>query len=998
MVKHKKFTKSLLTKSISVLLGTSVLAPVVAQEAEVERIQVTGIRGSIQEAMGIKRDSAGVVDAISAEDIGKFPDTNLAESLQRITGVSIDRQNGEGNAVTVRGFGPDYNMVTLNGRTMPGASLPGGGGTPNSRTFDFSNLASESVRSIQVYKTGRASIATGGIGASIDIRTARPFDAVDTGITASVGAKGLMDTTNRVGSDVTPEVSGFFNYVDDNETFGVNLSVSVQERDSSATRAFVNQWRTNEYDGTNIPHMITNTDVSGPATIINNGPAIGQLFSIPSDLRYAISDDTRKRTNAQLTVQFAPTDNLVATLDYTYSEQELTQSRAEQSIWMDDSYFSSITFDGNTVASPILLEQQRRELAPRDLGLALQELNQLNENKSLGLNIAYNVNDNLSFELDYHSSTADANPNAPYGTWMNLGLGANIARGQTADFSGDFPVMLVDFDDVSRGNLNPNNMLDNGDIGTAILDMNHSSQETDIDQLRLDGSYVFEDGAINFGIESRSMENTSQQGLTRRTMGNWGVENPGELPADFLTPFDFQTRFDDHNTSNIFNQGVTGSASQIGAWAGGQYGFDFAATDPLATDRTIKEDIDAVYFELDLEGELGGMPYNVLAGLRYESADVTSVAVVAVPDAVVWESNNDFRVNFGTTSEDYALTSSYDHMLPSLDFDIEVVENVMARFSYSKTIARPRYNDLSASATLNSPSGPTFITGQATATATSGNPALVPLESDNFDLSVEYYFDDTSYVSIGYYEKRVENFVGTAPVEENLFGLRDSSAGPRAIAAAAALEAIGQPVNDTTLFQMIAATENGVDYFSMTVEEFEQAYDVLPNADDPLLEFINSKPVNNKEARIDGFEIAAQHFFGDTGFGVQANYTTVNGDVGFDVTADPTVTQFALLGLSDTANLVLMYENHGIQARIAYNWRDKFLNNTARYSNEPAFTEDYSQIDFNVSYEVNEQLSVFFEGINITEEDSRQHGRAVSQLWQLDEQGARYAVGARYTF
>jgi len=144
--------------------------PVQAQEASendnIEVIQVSGIRSSVQESMGIKRDSAGVVDAISAEDIGKFPDTNLAESLQRITGISISRNNGEGSQITARGFGPDFNMVTLNGRTMPGAALPNGGSVGNSRAFNFSDLASESVRAVEVYKTGRASIATGGIGAS----------------------------------------------------------------------------------------------------------------------------------------------------------------------------------------------------------------------------------------------------------------------------------------------------------------------------------------------------------------------------------------------------------------------------------------------------------------------------------------------------------------------------------------------------------------------------------------------------------------------------------------------------------------------------------------------------------------------------------------------------------------------------------------------------------------------------------------------------------------
>ena len=132
-------------------------------------IVVTGIRASLRESRDIKRDSQGVVDAISAEDIGKFPDTNLAESLQRITGVSINRTNGEGSLVTVRGFGPTYNLVTLNGRTLATADVAVVGGDENadgatgtSRSFDFSNLASEGVKTLEVYKTGRAAVPSGG--------------------------------------------------------------------------------------------------------------------------------------------------------------------------------------------------------------------------------------------------------------------------------------------------------------------------------------------------------------------------------------------------------------------------------------------------------------------------------------------------------------------------------------------------------------------------------------------------------------------------------------------------------------------------------------------------------------------------------------------------------------------------------------------------------------------------------------------------------------------
>ena len=583
---------------------------------------------------------------------------------------------------------------------------------------------------------------------------------------------------------------------------------------------------------------------------------------------------------------------------------------------------------------------------------------------------------------------------------MNAGLGANISSAQGVNFNNGLPELLLTLDDCNaeRG-LNCSNKLDNADIGTSILDKTRASQKTDIDQVRLSGLYEFDEGSIEFGIESRSMESHALQSDTRHTMGNWGVENPGELPEDFLTPVSIPSLIDDYDTSNVYSEGVTGSASRIGAWAGDTYSFDFLAHDPYSTNRKIKEDVTEAFFQFELDGELGGMPYNLSAGLRYSTTDVTSTDNIALPTAVVWEGNNDFNVKTGSVMENFSGDSSYDHLLPSFDFDIEVVENVKARFSYSKTIARPRFDQLSAAPSgVSGPSNPTILTGAQLGTASSGNPSLVPLESDNIDISAEWYFEDTSYVSIGFYDKRVNNFTGRQPVTENVYGLRDATAGPRAIAAQTALEGLNLQVTDTNLFSMVAAMENGVDFNSMTAEEFEQAYDILPNSDDPLMDFTVSKYVNNQEANIYGMEFAVQHFFGDTGFGVQANYTTVNGDIAFDVNGDPSITQFALVGLSDTANLVLMYEKGDFQARVAYNWRDKFLNTQAQYINEPGFTEEYSQIDFNVAYQVNEVLSVFFEGINVTSEDSRTHGRTKAQLWRLEDLGARYALGARYTF
>jgi TonB-dependent receptor len=178
-----------LSSSIALALGAVGVAPAVAQDSDadeaglMEEVFVTGVRRSLIDSADIKRDSDGVVDAITAEDIGKFPDTNLAEAMSRITGVSIDRNapggpQGEGQRITVRGIGADYNLVLLNGRQMPASSILDTDAS-SSRAYNFANLAAESVSAVDVYKTSMADIPTGGIGATVNIRTARPLDMDD---------------------------------------------------------------------------------------------------------------------------------------------------------------------------------------------------------------------------------------------------------------------------------------------------------------------------------------------------------------------------------------------------------------------------------------------------------------------------------------------------------------------------------------------------------------------------------------------------------------------------------------------------------------------------------------------------------------------------------------------------------------------------------------------------------------------------------------------------
>jgi TonB-dependent receptor len=1038
MIKQSKLAVAIATILTSTAMGQAQAqqsATTSTQEGELEEVVVTGLRESLEASMDIKRDAIGVVDAISAEDIGKFPDSNLSESLQRITGISIDRRNGEGALVTARGFGAQFNMVTLNGRTMPAADAFAGGDAGNggvfggSRAFNFANLASESIRALEVYKTGKADIATGGIGATINVVTARPFD--NDGFIANVGAKAVHDTTNETGDDYTPEVSGIVSYANEDKTWGVGLTASYQKRDSGSAHATVNDWNIRTWDPSN------QTTSFAPGAQITNAPAVGSLYAIPNDVRYHFADRERERVNSQLTVQFAPTDTLTLTADYTYAEMELIEDRGDQTLWMNANGFSRVVFDtGEAVATSILLHED--EGTAKDFGFEQRHREQTNELNSIGFNAAWQVSDNFSLSFDIHDSKAESLPGdgVTGGGDTAVSFAARVPSTctpagssnctnrftQTFAFNDGLPIAArTIFPQATTGEPpggaggNPSFAFGPEHLGSQYLRIWYEEQVTDLRQARLDGQLDFSDnGRFQFGVETRALESRQLRSDGQMTLGDWGVGRPGEIPIGLLTPYSLTGAFDDFNVAGAPAGGWRGDANALAQWAVRTYG---TWRDPgnttgvlgfnrgFSDDHLVEEDTNAAYFQVGLRGTLGDMPTNVVLGVRYERTELEATSRQLIPTGLLWQDNNDFSVLRGTTLTPVRDETDYDHVLPSLDFDIELVEDVKARLSYSKTIARAQYSDLRSAVNVNGQNGSTL--NGFFPRATGANPELVPLESDNIDLSVEWYFGDSSYVAAGVFEKRVANFIGNVVVDENLFGIRDGTAGPRADAAIAELEARGFGTDDTNLFVMMAMMENaaatgGAAAFNGTEAQhlaIAAAYDILPRDDDPLSLFRVTRPVNNREATIHGFEFGGQHFFGESGFGLQANYTIVRGDVEYDNAGDPTVNQFALIGLSDSANLVLMYENFGFTVRLAYNWRDEFLanNNRGNFRN-PEYTEEYDQIDLSVGYDVNENLSLAFEGINLTEEDVRSHGRSSKQLWFLEDQGARYSFGARYKF
>jgi len=406
-----------------------------------------------------------------------------------------------------------------------------------------------------------------------------------------------------------------------------------------------------------------------------------------------------------------------------------------------------------------------------------------------------------------------------------------------------------------------------------------------------------------------------------------------------------------------------------------------------------------------------------VVGLRYEETKVDSDALQNSPDSIVWLSDNDFRAQFGTDLIALHQSADYHNWLPNIDFAFSLNDTMKLRASVSQTIARPQYNNLFMTTNVGGPSTPTELGGVARASR--GNPSLAPLESTNLDVSFEWYYGPQDYASVGYFRKGVNNFVGTGVTSTTLFGVQDPTSGAPGTLTAAATQALidrGFQVNEQNLFTMAAVLNNpmdfpngGDDYIDPTdpVQDGAQfaldilnAYDIPPGTADPLFNFDLSQPTNNQTANIDGFEMAWQHFFGESGFGFQVNATIVNGDVSYDVRADPDVQQFALLGLSDSANAVLMYEKYGLSVRAAYNWRDAFLTQTVWQGQQglPAFVDTYHQVDLNITYNITDNLAIGLDGINITGEGQLIYSRTKDMQWWNAEGDPRWTLSARYNF
>ena len=1019
MIHESKFKRQFLAGSIGLALATSSYAQEAGQKNTfasndsddlIEEIVVTGIRASLQRSMDIKRDSKGIVDGISAEDIGKFPDTNLAESLQRITGVAIERDRGEGSKITVRGFGPDFNIVTFNSRQMP---------TTGGRSFDFGNIASEGISAVEVYKSGRANVATGGIGAVVNVKTSKPLEIP--GMRAVVSAKGVYDPGTRSGNSVNPEIAGLFSQTFAEDTIGIALSLSSQTRDggtqSVTTQSFMGRsFVTQEDMDNNVTAAEWGSIAVGDPSAINFPSEVNDgIYAIPTNIQYNLDDFRRERINGQLTLQWRPFEALTATLDYTYAENQINTQHQDLSAWFDPGCAtreSEWVQEGN-IWSPTTYTQ---------VGCAADNLQgvglyaSVDENKSTGFNVEWLASDNLTLNLDYHDSSGESRPNSKHGSGGSMAVAALNRITTSGYFTSDgMPVL-----EVQLGERNSYNQIARIDqVSASDMQLSGSSfgsynNRMNVEQLQLDGQYNFDAGhSISFGVARVEVSNRGQsKGISRNAWS--GVGEPGDI-ADLLSVDSIEGVFngidgsdDPRQVTDFFTwdfQALIDRAEQL--LRDGDHGDVVGDGGPCLTgfcpsydfdlDEITTETSDSIYIQTHWVGDVLNRPVNVYYGVRYEQTEVHSEALVPLYDRVEW-SIVDNRFNLyqqkaedGSTIQGFSeIDGAYSMFLPSIDFDIELVDELILRASYSLTVTRPVYNDLKGALIID-------YLGSDGGGGRRGNPQLLPMESSNIDLSLEWYYDEGSYVSAGFWSKDVDNFIVNStfenqPLFQDLFTPINGDLYNQAVEALTG----GDPRFDfdygdlNTYYAENFANESGV---SVTGEGDETEVVVTGTALDPIAIFDVTIPINQRETKVQGWEFMLQHAFGESGFGMQANYTIVDGDLDYDINLNEE--QWVVPGMSNTANLVGYYDKSRFQVRVALNWRDQFLASAGR---DPLFVEEYYQLDMNISYEINDKLSFFIEGINLTEEDQRIHGRSSYQVREYAVGHARYNFGARYAF
>ncbi|MFT4941883.1 MAG: iron complex outermembrane receptor protein [Paraglaciecola sp.] len=733
-------------------------------DSELEVIEVRGLISSLKRSFADKKEALIVSDGIAAEDIGKFPDQNVAESLQRITGVSIDRSGGEGQLISVRGFGPQFNLVTVNGRQM--ATERAG------REFSFDTLASELIAGADIYKTSNAANQEGGIGSYINLKTAKPFDL--DGFKAVGSAKATYDSLSE---GTTPSFSGLVSNTFMEDKLGVLASLSIQKRDAQInqadTRGYyrVDRIATNDFDATT-----------------GMGKEAFNVY-VPRNLDLTSNTEDRTRTSGTLVVQYAASDELTLTFDGLYSKFEVESQVNNYANWFTPGNFRDFEVDAETETVNYWSHNAFDDPMGSGSGatdFVQQGLDRNVKIQGFGFNADWMLTDQLTLNIDLSNSTAEDLSGDQSRVFTVMGY----ANGYTYDFTGGGELPSFSSDGIDG----PFTDADASKLRAHYVERGGDEREDEITEMRADFKYTPNSltfTQLRFGLYSQDRTKSAKvfqsPSLPNCFYCGYGLDVPDDL-ASLVSPngwFDgIPSSFFGYNVDNYLaflesDAAITGQSANRGEDAATNIAA-FASLEgytpvELGTSFEIDEEVLSAYADFVFQGDLGDMPWTVNVGFRYSETTTTASGNQATLldiqqnplDGTILDQTYQVDSSGQRVSIPIALENTYTNLLPSVNAKFEIEEDMLLRFGYSETLTRPTMESMRPVTNIGTTRPDLLL-------ASGGNPYLTPFLSTNWDISYEWYYDDASAVSIGIFSKDVDGFITQTPGPEE-FSLASGS-------------------------------------------------------------------------------------------------------------------------------------------------------------------------------------------------------------------------------
>lgn len=936
-----------------------------------QEVVVTGIRASLQKSLDIKQNAMGVEDAISAEDIGQFPDASIGDAVARIPGVTVNRGTINGNAsagaptatgqatgLTVRGFGTQFLELLSNGRPIASG---------NGQSFDFSSLGAEYVGEVDVHKTPDFALSSGAIGASIDVKSPNPFDHY--GLQARAFGSG---TDYQKDGSVTPAFGGLISDTFFDNTFGILIAGDYTEKHIEGTHFDDVGWK-----GAYLPCSSFATAPTGSGcTAANSVAGSGVNSAVPSwyiqdQAMYLERTDSRHK-DGRIALQWRPVDNLLITLDDNYSSDDEVQDRFQYSTWFGcfPNQCSNVTQDTNGTITNFTNAN-----APTDFNSFVAQTYIVTNTP--GLNVKWDVNDSWKVGFDSSFSESQLNPNRSYSDIdADVGYGPS-AGGSVNSYSGGVIVgnggnTLPYWSAVgpnSTGGINSNYLgLNPYIIGSHVLPIQTQWNTDKILQFKLDGEWKNDASStvqanVHFGAQFVDDKWNSQEydTFTNNEWQLWSGYGPASgnptgvaLPSSLFNAVSLGNFIPGFNNGQLPSSLLEYSPYAVlnylihqpinSTWTPNkgypQYTPGTIPTPVLSTGsyQNVERKNYSPFVTAFQDFPVGGdMHLKVTEGLRYQKTDVNIAGLQAPLDNLAPEPGDHtaYQFNLGPAQNTVA-TNSYGYLLPSLDLNLLVTPQWKVRADLSRTETESNNGQLIPN---------TSYTGRVGAlSATGNNPKLLPYLSDNYDLGTEWYYADNDYVSLDGFFKHVTQF----PVSS--------------------VQNISVP---------------GVD---------------LPGTTTPAV-FAETTYINGLAANVTGVEATWQQML-PYNFGYQINGTYVHSNANFNPYSY-TSNQFALPGIGNSANLIAFYQNFGFQARLAVQWQAKQLLQLGQeqgggaFGNEPVYLLGNTEVDFTTQYDVTSHVNVFFEALNLTDNIYHTVGRYSNQTLNVVDYGRSFTFGVR---